>query len=107
MADLHFELVTPEKLVFSEDVHMVVVPGAEVGTVLRDGGGLDGDRRPHAHRGAHRLGLVFRIALGWALLTLDLEFAQQLQRRSVLSLVELVGILEAKRTAGRVAVDER
>lgn len=29
MADLHFELVTPEKLVLSEDVHMVVVPGAE------------------------------------------------------------------------------
>ena len=29
MADLHFELVTPEKLVMSEDVHMVVVPGAE------------------------------------------------------------------------------
>ena len=29
MADLHFELVTPEKLVRSEDVHMVVVPGIE------------------------------------------------------------------------------
>ena len=29
MAGLHFELVTPEKLVFDEDVHMVVVPGAE------------------------------------------------------------------------------
>ena len=29
MADLHFELVTPEKLVVSEDVHMVVVPGTE------------------------------------------------------------------------------
>ncbi len=29
MADLHFELVTPEKLVRSEDVHMVVVPGME------------------------------------------------------------------------------
>jgi len=26
---LHFELVTPAKLVRSEDVHMVVVPGAE------------------------------------------------------------------------------
>ncbi len=26
---LHFELVTPEKLVRSEAVHMVVVPGAE------------------------------------------------------------------------------
>jgi F-type H+-transporting ATPase subunit epsilon len=26
---LHFELVTPEKLVLSEDVHMVVVPGTE------------------------------------------------------------------------------
>jgi F-type H+-transporting ATPase subunit epsilon len=26
---LHFELVTPERLVRSEDVHMVVVPGAE------------------------------------------------------------------------------
>ena len=29
MADLHFELVTPERLVRSEEVHMVVVPGAE------------------------------------------------------------------------------
>ena len=29
MADLHFELVTPEKLVLSQDVHMVVVPGTE------------------------------------------------------------------------------
>ena len=29
MADLRFELVTPEKLVVSEDVYMVVVPGAE------------------------------------------------------------------------------
>ena len=29
MADLHFELVTPERLVRSEDVHMVVVPGSE------------------------------------------------------------------------------
>ncbi len=26
---LHFELVTPEKLVRSQDVHMVVVPGSE------------------------------------------------------------------------------
>ena len=26
---LHFELVTPEKLVVSEDVYMVVVPGTE------------------------------------------------------------------------------
>ena len=29
MADLHFELVTPERLVVSEDVYMVVVPGTE------------------------------------------------------------------------------
>ena len=29
MADLHFELVTPERLVRSDDVHMVVVPGTE------------------------------------------------------------------------------
>ena len=29
MADHHFELVTPEKLVTSGDVYMVVVPGAE------------------------------------------------------------------------------
>ena len=29
MAELHFELVTPEKLVRSEDVYMVVVPGVE------------------------------------------------------------------------------
>lgn len=26
---LHFELVTPERLIRSEDVHMVVVPGSE------------------------------------------------------------------------------
>ncbi|MEA3053016.1 MAG: F-type H+-transporting ATPase subunit epsilon [Sphingomonadales bacterium] len=29
MADLHFELVTPERLVRSEEVFMVVVPGTE------------------------------------------------------------------------------
>ena len=29
MADLRFELVTPERLVRSEDVYMVVVPGTE------------------------------------------------------------------------------
>ncbi len=29
MADLHFELVTPVKLLRSGPVHMVVVPGAE------------------------------------------------------------------------------
>jgi F-type H+-transporting ATPase subunit epsilon len=29
MAELHFELVTPERLVRSEDVFMVVVPGSE------------------------------------------------------------------------------
>ena len=29
MADLHFELVTPERLVRADDVHMVVVPGVE------------------------------------------------------------------------------
>ena len=29
MADLHFELITPEKLVRSDEVHMVVVPGSE------------------------------------------------------------------------------
>ena len=29
MPDLHFELVTPERLVRSEDVYMVVVPGSE------------------------------------------------------------------------------
>jgi F-type H+-transporting ATPase subunit epsilon len=29
VADLHFELVTPEKLVLNEDVYMVVVPGTE------------------------------------------------------------------------------
>ncbi len=29
MADLLFELVTPERLVRSESVHMVVVPGTE------------------------------------------------------------------------------
>jgi F-type H+-transporting ATPase subunit epsilon len=29
MADLHFELVTPDRLVMAADVYMVVVPGAE------------------------------------------------------------------------------
>ena len=29
MADLHFELVTPERQLRSEDVYMVVVPGTE------------------------------------------------------------------------------
>jgi F-type H+-transporting ATPase subunit epsilon len=29
MAELHFELVTPEKLVTAGDVYMVVVPGTE------------------------------------------------------------------------------
>ena len=29
MADLHFELVTPDRLVMSDDVYMVVVPGSE------------------------------------------------------------------------------
>jgi len=29
MADLHYELVTPDRLVSSGDVHMVVVPGTE------------------------------------------------------------------------------
>jgi F-type H+-transporting ATPase subunit epsilon len=29
MAEFHFELVTPERLVRSDEVHMVVVPGTE------------------------------------------------------------------------------
>jgi F-type H+-transporting ATPase subunit epsilon len=29
MADLHFELVTPEKLIRTDEVQMVVVPGTE------------------------------------------------------------------------------
>ena len=29
MAGLHFELVTPERLVMAEEVYMVVVPGTE------------------------------------------------------------------------------
>jgi F-type H+-transporting ATPase subunit epsilon len=29
MANLHFELVTPERQILSEDVYMVVVPGTE------------------------------------------------------------------------------
>jgi len=48
MADLHFELVTPDRLVRADEVHMVVVPGVEgefgvmaghapVMTVLKDG----------------------------------------------------------------------
>lgn len=48
MADLHFELVTPERAVLSTDAHMVVIPGSEgdmgilaghapVMTTIRDG----------------------------------------------------------------------
>jgi F-type H+-transporting ATPase subunit epsilon len=29
MAELHFELVTPERMVMSDEVYMVVVPGTE------------------------------------------------------------------------------
>ena len=29
MADLHFELVTPDRLVMADDVYMIVVPGTE------------------------------------------------------------------------------
>jgi F-type H+-transporting ATPase subunit epsilon len=29
LADLHFELVTPDRLVMAADVHMVVIPGSE------------------------------------------------------------------------------
>jgi F-type H+-transporting ATPase subunit epsilon len=29
MAELHFELVTPDRMVMSDDVYMVVVPGTE------------------------------------------------------------------------------
>jgi F-type H+-transporting ATPase subunit epsilon len=29
VADLHFELVTPDRLVMADDVYMVVVPGTE------------------------------------------------------------------------------
>ena len=29
MAELHFELVTPDRLVMADDVYMVVVPGTE------------------------------------------------------------------------------
>ena len=34
MADLHFELVTPDKLVMSDDVYMVVIPGTEGESVI-------------------------------------------------------------------------
>jgi F-type H+-transporting ATPase subunit epsilon len=48
VADIHFELVTPERAVLSTDAHMVVVPGSEgdmgilaghapVMTTIRDG----------------------------------------------------------------------
>jgi F-type H+-transporting ATPase subunit epsilon len=29
VADLHFELVTPDRLVMSDEVYMVVIPGSE------------------------------------------------------------------------------
>ena len=34
---LHFELVTPERQVMSEDVHMVVVPGTEGQSGIMEG----------------------------------------------------------------------
>ena len=34
---LHFELVTPERQVMSEDVHMVVVPGTEGESGIMEG----------------------------------------------------------------------
>ncbi len=48
MANIHFELVTPERAVLSTDAHMVVIPGSEgdmgilaghapVMTTIRDG----------------------------------------------------------------------
>jgi F-type H+-transporting ATPase subunit epsilon len=48
MADIHFELVTPERAVLSADAHMIVIPGSEgdmgilhghapVMTTIRDG----------------------------------------------------------------------
>ena len=60
MADLHFELVTPERLVMSEDVYMVVVPGTEgqsgimaghapYMTVLKDGDEVAVYRAPGAN----------------------------------------------------------
>ncbi len=59
MADLHFELVTPDRLVMSDDVHMVVVPGTEgqsgimaghapYMTVLKDGDEVAVYRSPGA-----------------------------------------------------------
>ena len=59
MADLHFELVTPERQVRSEDVYMVVVPGTEgqfgvlaghapYMAVLKDGDALAVYRTPGA-----------------------------------------------------------
>ena len=37
MADLHFELVTPDRLVMSDEVYMVVVPGTEGGSGIMAG----------------------------------------------------------------------
>ena len=37
MAGLHFELVTPERQVMSENVHMVVVPGTEGESGIMEG----------------------------------------------------------------------
>jgi len=70
MADLHFELVTPERLVRSDDVHMVVVPGVEgefgvmaghspFMTTLRDG-------ELRLYRSAGAAPEVIRVAGGFA-----------------------------------------
>jgi len=37
MADLHFELVTPDRLVMSDEVYMVVVPGTDGGSGIMAG----------------------------------------------------------------------
>jgi F-type H+-transporting ATPase subunit epsilon len=85
MAALHFELVTPDKLVMSEDVHRVVVPGTEAQsgimaghapymTVLKDGAevavyrsaGTQPERIPvsggFAEMGAHGLTILAETA---------------------------------------------
>jgi F-type H+-transporting ATPase subunit epsilon len=55
---LHFELVTPEKLVRSEDVYMVVVPGTEGDFGVLEGHAplmstmRDGDLTIHRSQGA-------------------------------------------------------
>ena len=59
MADLHFELVTPDRLVMSDEVYMVVVPGTDGESGIMAGHApymttlKNGDIAVYRNQGAH------------------------------------------------------